>query len=121
LNAVSNRERPLLVPIYGHPLLTTWIVGSLRTVFPLDCQPVIGSIDALHARVLAFADPGFLRAAAVTKNIPDVVPFGPGAVRSGEILTRHKDLDSILMACAQTLRLQLRMDGLVDLRARAVV
>ena len=58
-----------------------WIVGSLRRVYPLDCQPVIRSIDALHARVLAFADAGFLRAAAVTKNIPDIVPFGQGAFR----------------------------------------
>ena len=95
-----------------------WIVGSLRTVFPLDCQPVIGSIDALHARVLAFADAGFLRAAAVTKNIPDVVPFGPCAIRSGEILTRwHKDVDAMLIACDDTLGLQFRMDRLIDFRA----
>jgi hypothetical protein len=97
--------------------LTTWIVGSLRAIFQLDGQTVIRTIDALHARVFTFSDAGFLRAAAVAQHIPDVVAFGPCAIRSGEVLTWHKDVDAMLVARDDTLGLQFRMDRLIDFGA----
>src|ERR1700728_1929992 len=98
-------------------MLTTWIVGSLRAIFQLDGQTVIRTIDALHARVLTFSDAGFSRAAAVAKHIADVVAFGPCAIRSGEVLTWHKNMDAMLIACDDTVGLQFRMDRLIDFRA----
>src|ERR1700728_1633967 len=98
-------------------MLTTWIVGSLRPIFQFDGQTVIRTIDALHTRVFTFPDAGFLRAAAVAQHIPDIVAFGPCAIRSGEVLTWHKDVDAVLIACDEMLCLQFGMDRLIDFRA----
>ena len=121
LHPVSGGERPLLLPINGDTLLAAWIVALLRAVLQLHGQPVAGSVDALHPRVFAFSDAGFLRAAAVAQHIAHVVPFGPGAVRSGEILTRHKYLGAMLFLADHALRLQFSVDRLVNLRAGTVV
>jgi hypothetical protein len=101
----SHREGPLLLAVYGYALLSPWIVALFCAVLPLDGEPVAVRIDTLNPRILAFADAGFLRAAAVAQHVAHVVPGRPHAVRSREVLARHKHLGAILFPADNALRL----------------
>ncbi len=116
-----SREAAQLFAEYRDALLPARIVGALRAVLQFDRQPVGWSIDALHLRVLALADAGFLRCARVAQHVAHLVPLGPGTIRAGEVLARHQRSDVMLCAVHRTPALQLRMDALVDLHAGAIV
>src|ERR1039457_4702057 len=97
LHPVPHGESPLLLAVDGYALLAPWVVALFRAVLPLDGEPVVVRIDEDHARILAFADAGLLRAAAVAQHIALVVPCRPRAICSGEVLARYKHLGAVFL------------------------
>jgi site-specific recombinase XerD len=105
INASSSLfERTLLMVLYGTGMRRAEI--ARLKIADIDSQRmIVRSIDAGNPRILAFADAGLLRAAAVAQHVAGVVPGRPYTIRSGEVLARYKHLGPMLLPADNALGL----------------
>ncbi len=93
LDAVAHGKATLFLAVDRNSLLPVRVVSPLRAVLQRHRNPVVRSVDAHHAGVLAFTDAGLLRCPTVAQHIIHLVPLGPCAGRSGEVLAWHQRFD----------------------------